>query len=363
MRAGPLSDPEVAQLLNQYFVPVYVSNEDYGETPQVSAEEDAERTRIFRQGHQLGLSVGTVHVYLLDPDGDGSGAAEAQRHPVDELHGVLGPLLSWPGAARPVPVESPEGERVPVEDAWTEVQRARARDRPRAGDYLANMDVAFELRGDRSGGDDPSVRVCCVRISGRPAVVVAVDRRREEGRVTPGGYRKAWRGLRLADRLGVPLVTLVDTPGADASASSEAGGIAHHIARTFHEMLAVRSPVVALVVGEGGSGGALALSIGDRLLVQEHAVFSVIAPEGAAAILYRDPGRAAEVAALLKLSARDLARLRMADEVVPEPAGAVVAAGLEAVARHLDELGEFAAEDRLAGGAERWRTAAGLVPA
>src|SRR5690606_25999622 len=125
-------------------------------------------------------------------------------------------------------------------------------------------------------------------------------------------------------------------PGADASAASEAGGIAHHIAATFRRLLEVATPVVALVVGEGGSGGALALAVGDRLLLQEHAIFSVIAPEGAAAILHRDAGRAPEVAALLDPTARRLVDLGIADEVVPEPTGGEVAAAWAAVARHLD---------------------------
>ena len=152
----------------------------------------------------------------------------------------------------------------------------------------------------------------------------------------------------------MPVVTLVDTPGADASAASEAGGIAHHIARTFQRLLTVPTPVVALVVGEGGSGGALALAVGDRLLIQEHAMFSVIAPEGAAAILHRDSSRAPEVAALLDPTAQRLHALGIADEVVPEPAGAEAAAAWAAVARHLDELA-----DRFDVGAriERWRHA------
>lgn len=193
------------------------------------------------------------------------------------------------------------------------------------------------------------------RLAGRPVVVVGMDP--GAGRLLPGGYRKAWRGLELAEHLGVPVVTLVDTPGADASAAAEAGGIAHHIARTFQRLLVVDTPVVALVVGEGGSGGALALAVGDRLLIQEHAMFSVIAPEGAAAILHRDAGRAAEVAALLDPTATRLHDLGIADEVVPEPAGAQVAAAWAAVARHLDDLGPRGDVDaRL----ERWR-AAGTV--
>jgi len=167
----------------------------------------------------------------------------------------------------------------------------------------------------------------------------------------PGGYRKAWRGLRLAGRLDIPVVTLIDTPGADASASAEAAGIANHIATTFAEVLQVASPIVAAVIGEGGSGGAMALATGDRLLIQEHAVFSVIAPEGAAAILHRDSGRAPEVAALLDPTATRLKVLGLADEVVAEPTGAEVATLWAAVARHLADLDDVVATAR----GDRWR--------
>ncbi len=274
--------------------------------------------------------------------------------PRPDLPVMLARLLAWPGdrgaadAAAP-----PDGDRLPVEDAWTEVTRARADDRARTPAFLAALDVAGELRGDRAGDDDRTVRVALARLAGRPVVVIGMDP--GAGRLLPAGYRKAWRGIALATDLGVPVVTLVDTPGADASAAAEAGGIAHHIAATFRHLLAAPVPVVSLVVGEGGSGGALALAVGDRLLVQEHAVFSVIAPEGAAAILHRDAGRAAEVAALLDPTAARLVDLGIADEVVPEPAGAEVAAAWAAVARHLDELAARAADP--AARADRWRQA------
>ena len=280
--------------------------------------------------------------------------------PRPDLPARLGALLRWPTTSAPDPDVDPtpvEAPRTPLADAWTEVLRARDADRPRTPAYLAALDVAAELHGDRAGADDPALRVALGRLAGQPVVVVALDRTRNEGRITPAGFRKAWRGFALADRCGLPVVTIVDTPGADASASSEAGGIAHHIARTFTELLAVRTPVVSLVVGEGGSGGALALAVGDRLLIQEHATFSVIAPEGAAAILHRDASRAPDVAPLLKPTSRDLADLGIADEVVPEPAGHLVAAAIEAVARHLAELREMGTGQRLARRAARWRRA------
>jgi acyl-CoA carboxylase subunit beta len=281
-----------------------------------------------------------------------------------DLPAALGRVLSWTAPDALSPVAAPEGRATArIGEPWAEVERARADDRPRASEHLAAMDVAMELHGDRAGGDDPTVRVGLVRLAGRRAVVVAMDRHARGGRIGPGGYRKAWRGLRLAGRLGVPVVTLIDTPGADASAGAEAGGIAHHIARTFTEVLAVPSPVVALVIGEGGSGGALALAVGDRLLIQQHATFSVIAPEGAAAILHRDTDRAAEVAALLRLRSTDLAELGIADEVVPEPDGDAVAAAQAAVVRALDDLAGAGA-DRLEVRRRRWRRAgSGVGPA
>lgn len=287
--------------------------------------------------------------------------------PRPELPSRLAGLLGWLDATSRTAVEVPDGPRTPVGDAWTEVQRARATDRVRAPRLLAALDVAGELRGDRAGDDDPSLRVVLARLAGRPVVVVAMDptggagagehapSRTSTRRLGPSGYRKAWRGLELAQQVGVPVVTLVDTPGADAAAAAEAGGVAHHIAETFRRLLSVGAPVVSLVVGEGGSGGALALAVGDRLLIQEHAMFSVIAPEGAAAILHRDASRAPEVTALLDPTAQRLHDLGIADEVVPEPAGGEVEAAWDAVARHLDDLRDGVVDDHER--RDRWRHA------
>lgn len=275
-----------------------------------------------------------------------------------DLPDRLARLIDWTGPATGTDsAPAPQGRRSPVSDAWTEVERARATARPRTPDHLTAIDVVTTLHGDRAGVDDLTVTVALARWAGTRVVVVGMDRTVDEARITPAGYRKAWRGFRLADRLGVPLVTLIDTPGADASAASEAGGIAAHIARTFTELLAVRSPVVSLVIGEGGSGGAIAFAVADRLLIQEHATFSVIAPEGAAAILHRDTSRAAEVAALLKPTSRDLADLGIADEVVAEPEGVGVASARSAVARHLAELRGIDGETRLRDRRSRWRDA------
>jgi acetyl-CoA carboxylase alpha subunit/acetyl-CoA carboxylase beta subunit len=196
--------------------------------------------------------------------------------------------------------------------AWAAVEAARAQDRPRASDCLARMDDVVRLRGDRCGGDDGTVLACIARLDGLPVGVVGLER----AHVRPAGYRVAWRLLALADRLGLPVLTLIDTPGADASPPSEAAGLAHAIGATIARLLALRVPTLAAVIGEGGSGGAMALAPADVLLVQRSAVFSVIAPEGAAAILHRDAARAPEVAEQLALTANDLVALGVADAVV-----------------------------------------------
>jgi acetyl-CoA carboxylase carboxyl transferase subunit beta len=165
-------------------------------------------------------------------------------------------------------------------------------------------------------------------LAGKSIAVVALERghladraRRHEGRPYPEGYRKARRMMDLAERLHLPLLTLIDTPGAYPGVEAEERGLAAELAGSLARMSAVRTPVVTAVIGEGGSGGALALAVADRVLMLEGAIYSVIAPEGAAAILYRDTGRAPELSTKLKLTARELKRLGIIDDVVPEPSG------------------------------------------
>jgi acetyl-CoA carboxylase carboxyl transferase subunit beta len=215
-----------------------------------------------------------------------------------------------------------------AKNAWEEVQRARADDRPTGTDMAwVVCDSWVELRGP-----DPVVRGALATVAGRRAVVIAHDRRALEGRPGPDGFRTARRAIALADRLGLPLLTFIDTPGAEPGAEAESRGIAREIAETFGAMADLRSTSVAVCVGEGGSGGALAFGHADRLLMLEHAVFSVIGPEGAAAILERDVGRAPTVAERLKLTATDLAALGIVDAVVPDDLTAVRAAVADALA-------------------------------
>jgi acetyl-CoA carboxylase carboxyl transferase subunit beta len=200
------------------------------------------------------------------------------------------------------------------ESAWSEVLLARSAERLTGLDWAA---VLFSSWADLRGAD-PVVRGGLATFEGNRLVVVATDRRAGEGRPGPAGYRLAQRCAALAGRLGLPLLTLVDTPGADPGPESEAGGVAGEIARTFAALDAVPGPTISVCVGEGGSGGALALAHTDRLLILRHAIFSVIGPEGAAAILERDPSKAAEVAAKLKLTSVELLDLGIVDEVLAE---------------------------------------------
>lgn len=220
----------------------------------------------------------------------------------------------------PLPIRFGETHTQPADGtAWDEVVRARAAGRPSGWDWAALLCESWvDLHGV-----DPVLRAGLASVDGQRTVVVASDRHAVDGRPTPAGYRLARRAVELATRLGLPILTLIDTPGADPGPESEAAGIAGEIARTMATLDGAGARTVGVCVGEGGSGGALALGHTDRLLMLEHAVFSVIAPEGAAAILERDASKAPEVAQKLKLTAADLLALGIVDEVVPETADTV----------------------------------------
>ncbi|MEX1158102.1 MAG: carboxyltransferase subunit alpha, partial [Thermomicrobiales bacterium] len=215
-----------------------------------------------------------------------------------------------------------------LDAAWDAVQVARHVDRPTTLDYIHRISPQFiELHGDRTFGDDPAVVAGLGEVGGRGVVFVGLERghgdpARRGGAALPEGYRKALRMMRLAERIGCPLVTFIDTPGAYLGVEAEERGLAASLSECLATMSALPVPIVAAIVGEGGSGGALALGVADRVLMQEHAIYSVIAPEGAAAILYRDVARAPEVAEALKIMAADCIKLGVADTLVPEPSGA-----------------------------------------
>ena len=215
------------------------------------------------------------------------------------------------------------------ESAWDRVKLARHQDRPTSLDYIGRIISSFvELHGDRIQGDDGAVVVGLGYLGGQAVVVVGQERghgedsaRRNEGRTSPEGFRKAQRAIQMATRFKLPLISFVDTPGALPSLESEERGLGHTIASTMALLSDLQTPVLSVIIGEGGSEGALALGVADRILMLENAIYSPISPEGAAALLYRDVTRAQEVTSSLKLTAHDCKQLGIIDVVIPEPAG------------------------------------------
>ncbi len=214
--------------------------------------------------------------------------------------------------------------------AWQKTQVARHEDRPRALAYIAQLITDFTpLAGDRAFADDAAIVGGLGRFEGRPVMVLGTEKGTETesrvkhnfGSAKPEGYRKARRLIEMAGRFGLPLLTFVDTSGAFPGIDAEARGQAEAIARSIEACLDAPVPIVATIIGEGGSGGAIALATGDRVLMMEHAVYSVISPEGCASILWRDAAQASVAAEALKLTAADLKALKLIDQIVAEPLG------------------------------------------
>jgi len=214
--------------------------------------------------------------------------------------------------------------------AWQRVLIARHTARPFALDYLKLAFSDFiELHGDRLFGDDEAMPCGFATIGSHRCMVIAHQKgrdtkeniRRNFGSAHPEGYRKALRLMRLAAKFGLPIVTLIDTPGAYPGVGAEERHISESIAVNLREMMMLRTPIIAVVIGEGGSGGALGIGIADRVLMLENAYYSVISPEGCAAILWRHRNHAPEAAEALKLTAQDLKNLQVIDQVIPEPVG------------------------------------------
>jgi acetyl-CoA carboxylase carboxyl transferase subunit alpha len=237
---------------------------------------------------------------------------------------------------------------------WQTTQLARHIDRPKTSDYIQMIFENFmELHGDRTYGDDPAMIGGVCMFDGKSLVLIGHQKGgdakemvyRNFGMPHPEGYRKALRLMKLADLFGKPIVTMIDTPGAFPGVGAEERGQAEAIARNLGTMVMLRVPIISIVIGEGGSGGALAIGMGDRILMLQHSIYSVISPEGCAAILWKD-GRKGEVAAeSLRLTSSDLHRLGVIHEVVSEPVGGahrdpqrMAKALKEAVERHLREL-------------------------
>jgi acetyl-CoA carboxylase carboxyl transferase subunit alpha len=245
---------------------------------------------------------------------------------------------------------------------WQKTLVARHPLRPYLLDYVAALMTDFvELHGDRKFADDPAVVAGFARFRGRPVAVVGHQKgrdtkekiRRNFGMPRPEGFRKALRVMQLAEKFGRPILSFVDTAGAYPGIDAEERGQAEAIAVNLRAMAGFRVPIIVVVTGEGGSGGALALGVGDRVLMLEHAIYSVISPEGCAAILWKDASRKKEAAEALRITAGDLAEFQIIDEIVPEPpggahadpAGAAAAVG-EAVDRHLREVADLTNEER-----------------
>ena len=255
---------------------------------------------------------------------------------------------------------------------WQITQLARHIDRPKASHYVQSMFEDFvELHGDRNYGDDPAILGGMAKFNGRSVTIIAHQKGadakemayRNFGMPHPEGYRKALRLMKLAELFKKPILTMIDTPGAFPGVGAEERGQAEAIARNLEMMIMLRTPIITVVIGEGGSGGALAIGVGDRILMLEHSIYSVISPEGCAAILWKDGEKGKEVAAeSLKLTASDLSRLGVIDEIVKEPLGGAhrdperMAQILkEVVERHLKELERMKEEELLGLRYEKFR--------
>jgi acetyl-CoA carboxylase carboxyl transferase subunit alpha len=226
--------------------------------------------------------------------------------------------------------ETPPAEPPQPNPSWERVQLARHPKRPHSSDYVAGLITGFEeLHGDRFFGDDKSVLAGMGFFEGKPVMLVGQQKGRDTkeklmrnfGMPKPEGYRKALRVMRLAAKFRLPIITLVDTPGAYPGIDAEERGQAEAIAYNLREMSRLSSPVITVVIGEGGSGGALGIGLANRVYMFENAYYSVISPESCAAIIYRDSGKAPEAAAALRLTSDDLLEMKLIDGIVQEPAG------------------------------------------
>jgi len=254
-------------------------------------------------------------------------------------------------------------ERLSPEEAWKIVQLARHQDRPQTLDYISEILPDFlELAGDRLHANDKAIVGGLGTLGNRRIMLIGhqkgrtLKERQERtfGMARPEGYRKGMRLARLAEKFGLPVVTLVDTPGAYPGKDAEEGGQASAIARSIEIFATLLSPTVAVIIGEGGSGGALALAVADRVLMLENSIYSVISPEGCAALLWRDSAEAPRAAATLRLFAHDLLELGVIDKVIPEPEGGAhtdlksAAERLkEEILLALEELSALSPEERL----------------
>jgi acetyl-CoA carboxylase carboxyl transferase subunit alpha len=217
-----------------------------------------------------------------------------------------------------------------AEATWKRVELARHPDRPYAADYITRIfDSFIELHGDRAFGDDPAILGGLGFLAGRPVTILANQKgrtlkenmHRNHGMANPEGYRKALRLAREAEKFRRPIITFVDTAGAYPGLGAEERGIGEAIARNLRDFSQLKTPIVCVIIGEGGSGGALGLCVGDKIYMLENAIYSVISPEGGASLLLRDAAKAKDAAAMLRITSSDLLEFKVINGVIPEPPG------------------------------------------
>ena len=274
-------------------------------------------------------------------------------------------------------VEEPETQAAVANPSWERVLIARHPKRPHSIQYIQGLFTGFEeLHGDRFFGDDQSVLGGMAFFDGKPVMVIGQQKGRDTrekllrnfGMPKPEGYRKALRLMQLASKFHRPIVTFIDTPGAYPGIDAEERGQAEAIAYTLREMSRLQSAVISIVIGEGGSGGALGIGVANRVYMLENAYYSVISPESCAAIIYRDAGKAPEAAAALRMTAADLLALNVIDGVIPEEPGgahlnpdAAIQAVRETLARALNELATLTPEQLIAQRYAKFRQMGSLV--
>jgi acetyl-CoA carboxylase carboxyl transferase subunit alpha len=242
------------------------------------------------------------------------------------------------------------------------LQVARHPRRPSTLDYIqAITDEWMELHGDRCGSDDPALIGGVARLAGQPVVILGHQKGRDTkdniarnfGMATPGGYRKAMRLMEHANKFGMPIFTFIDTPGALPTVVAERQGAGEAIAYNLREMFSLDVPIICTVIGEGGSGGALGIGVGDKVMMFEHSVYTVITPEACAAILWKDASKSPQAAAVLKMTSHDLKNLGIIDQIISEPTGGAHSDPLKAATSlkaalldNLEELNQLAPQQR-----------------
>ncbi|MCX4245903.1 acetyl-CoA carboxylase carboxyltransferase subunit alpha [Paraliomyxa miuraensis] len=302
------------------------------------------------------------------------------ERPIVELEGKIKELKHLSGGSQEMAAEIErleqkarqlQRERFAKLSPWEQVQLAKHPDRPYTLDYLGEITTDFvELRGDRAFADDPAIVGGLCRLGERVVMVIGHQKGRNTkenlyrnfGMARPEGYRKAQRLMRLAEQFGHPVICFIDTAGAYPGIGAEERGQSEAIASSLELMSVLRVPTLSLVIGEGGSGGALAIGVTDRILMLEHAVYSVISPRGCASILWKDPEAEQAAAKQLRMTALDLKTLGICDEIIPEAVGGAhrgftqtAAAVAETLTRHLDELFSLSVDALLAARYDKFR--------